>query len=292
MIKRVWNILLLMLFCCIATLHADEVKVTMKSGTTITGELKELVATDHVTIIIAGVESVISMDDVSSIEKVSTDQTTRGNKPPKLQYGQYQITDTKEYPDSFIIKIGNQELTMILIRGGWFNMGYDDRHSLAWNTEPVHKVNLSSYYICKHFISYSDAHAIINVKESNGSPYPFVLKKDVDSFVDKLVKELGIPLRMPTEAEWEYASLMPFANNIFLFGNCYEWCSDYWGDFTEEEQTNPQGPIKGKTCVFRCFSNDNRKWRRTRSTNPSMSSQSDLRGFLRLAISADQVVNL
>lgn len=289
MMKRAWNILLLMLLSCIATLHADEVKVTMKSGTTITGELKELVATDHVTIIIAGVESVISMDDVSSIEKVSTDQTTRGNKPPKLQYGQYQITDTKEYPDSFKIKIGNQELTMILIRGGWFNMGYDDRHSLAWNTEPVHKVNLSSYYICKQFISYSDAHAIINVKESNGNPYPFVFKKDLDSFVGKLVKEVGMPLRMPTEAEWEYASLMPFANNIFLFGNCYEWCSDYWGDFTEEEQTNPQGPSKGKTCVMRCFSNDNRKWRRTRSANPSMSTQSDLRGFLRLAISADSI---
>ena len=32
----------------------------------------------------------------------------------------------------------------IFVVGGWFNMGYDDRHSLSWDTEPVHQVSLSS----------------------------------------------------------------------------------------------------------------------------------------------------
>ena len=178
---------------------------------------------------------------------------------------------------------------MVLVRGGWFNMGYDGKNSSAWNSEPVHKVNLSSYYICKDFISFSDAHSIINIKDSNGNPYPFVIRKDIDNFISALVKEVGMPLRMPTEAEWEYASLMPFAKDIFLFSNCYEWCSDYWGDYPEEEQTNPQGPSQGKACVLRYYSNDNKKWRRIRSANPSMASQTDLKGFLRLAISADEI---
>lgn len=291
--KKILIIAILILFGAIIQVSADEVKVTMKNGTVFTGELKEFVPTDHVTVVVAGIETRVPISEVESVEKPeaypkSTEQVS-SQRNTKLQYGKYAITDTKEYPDSFVLHIGDQKLTMVLVRGGWFNMGYDGRHSLSWNSEPVHKVNLSSYYICKQLISYNDAQAIINVKEANGNPYPFALKKDVDSFVGKLVKELGMPLRIPTEAEWEYASLMPFANNIFLFGNCYEWCSDYWGDFTEEEQTNPQGPSKGKTCVMRCFSNDNRKWRRTRSANPSMSTQSDLRGFLRLAISADSI---
>ena len=505
MTRHVWTIFLLLLCCCFATLQAEDVKVTMKSGSTITGELKELVATDHVTLIIAGMESVIPMNEVASIEKVSTSQTTpQVERSSMLVYGQYQITDTKDYPESFTLKIGDQELTMVLVRGGWFNMGYDGRHSLsydsepvhrvtlssyyvsqqylnchtaevlmkekfsngakpynckyrkdaeeliaeinrlsgepyrllteaeweyaalmpfastlfgpnknvewcsdffenysaadqinpqgpssgknhvlrayssdnekwkrihgsspnayvriaisadqiqepsqsskslaipnsrqlygmyeitdtkqypdsicfkvgdqeltmvlvrggwfnmgydgknssAWNSEPVHKVNLSSYYICKDFISFSDAHSIINIKDSNGNPYPFVIRKDIDNFISALVKEVGMPLRMPTEAEWEYASLMPFAKDIFLFSNCYEWCSDYWGDYPEEEQTNPQGPSQGKACVLRYYSNDNKKWRRIRSANPSMASQTDLKGFLRLAISADEI---
>ena len=107
MTRHFWAILLLLLCCCFAPLRAEEVKVTMKNGSTITGELKELIATDHVTIIIAGVESVIPMTEVSSIENASSSQaSTQGDKPSTLVYGQYQITDTKQYQDSFKLKIG------------------------------------------------------------------------------------------------------------------------------------------------------------------------------------------
>ena len=51
-------------------LFADNIKVTLKNGVTITGDLKELVTTDHITLIIGGVESIISMDEVSSIEQM------------------------------------------------------------------------------------------------------------------------------------------------------------------------------------------------------------------------------
>ena len=115
MIKRLCSILLLTLCGFIVTLQAEDVKVTMKSGSTITGELKELVATDHVTLIIAGVESVIPMNEVASIEKVSTSQITAKEETSNLKYGQYQVTDTKEYPDSFTLKVGDQELTMVLV---------------------------------------------------------------------------------------------------------------------------------------------------------------------------------
>ena len=173
MIKHVW-IILLMLCSCFVTLHADEVKVTMKSGATITGELKELVATDHITLEIAGVESTISMSDVVSVEKIGS-QVLSSNKEKDdddLKYGKYEITDQNQYPDSFKITIGDQELTMVLVRGGWFNMGYDGHHSMLWDSEPVHKVTLSSFYVSKQLINCNAAKVLLDnrkVSRSNES---------------------------------------------------------------------------------------------------------------------------
>ena len=156
MMRNIYILLVLMLSSFYTTLQADDVKVTLKSGSTITGELKELITTDHITLIIAGVESVISMDEVSSIEKLSSSTVKSLDAAPrssKLIYGQYQITDTKEYPDSFKIRIGDQELTMVLVRGGTFNMGYDGRHSISWDSEPVHRVTLSSFYVSRQLMN-------------------------------------------------------------------------------------------------------------------------------------------
>lgn len=286
--KRVWAILTTLLCSCFLILQADEVKVTMKSGSTIIGELKELVATDHITIIVAGIESIINMSDVESVEKVTS--INPSNKID-IEYGIYEITDKKQYPDSIIIKIANQDITMLLVRGGWFNMGYDGRHSLSWNSEPIHRVNLSSYYVSTQLISQRFADKIINpkVKETNDNPFVCAYRKDVDKVVSALITEVDMPLRLMTEAEWEYAALMPYANKIFWFSNCLEWCSDFWGDYEKEEQTNPQGPPKGNTYVLRSYSADNKKWCRTRSAHPSISTQADKQACIRIAISADKI---
>ena len=145
---------------CGALIHviADEVKVTMKNGTVFTAELKEFVPTDHITVVVGGIESVVPISEVVSIDKANVVQppTPMSISNSHSVYGMYEITDTKQYPDSFILNVGSQQLTMVLIRGGWFNMGYDGHNSLFWDTEPIHKVTLSSYYISKqlHKVKY------------------------------------------------------------------------------------------------------------------------------------------
>lgn len=288
MIKRLCSILLLTLCGFIVTLQAEDVKVTMKSGSTIIGELKELIATDHVTIIIAGVESVISMDDVSSIEKMNSANTEiLGSHTSKLVYGQYQITDTKQYPDSFILKIGDQELTMVLVRGGWFNMGFDGRHSLSWHTEPIHRVTLSSFYVSKQLLSRSIVDRLKNKKKpsSKHTPYIFDSRKEIIEIIGLIVELTNAPYRLLTEAEWEYTALMPFAHGIFGEDRLIEWCNDYWGQYTPANQINPTGPSTGNNYVLRFYSSDNAKWKRIKSSDGEYWG---LRS-VRIAISADQI---
>lgn len=276
-------------------LHADEVKVTMKSGSTIIGELKELVATDHVTIIIAGVESVIPMTEVSSIENASSSQaSTQGDKPSKLVYGQYQITDTKQYPDSFKLNIGGQELTMVLVRGGWFNMGYDGRHSLSWNTEPIHKVTLTSFYVSKQVLNRHAAETVLKKKKISDStkPYSCKYRQDAEELIEAIRVLSGTPYRMLTEAEWEYTTLMSFANEVFRENNNEaEWCSDYWEKYPAADQIDPQGPSSGKSHVLRSYSSGNDKWKRMKGENTISKKESSWNSdaFLRIAINADQI---
>lgn len=297
MTRHFWAILLLLLCCCFAPLRAEEVKVTMKSGSTITGELKELIATDHITLIVAGIESTISMNDVISVEKASSKISGKNVKDEEnLEYGKYEITDRKQYPDSFKITIGDQELTMILIRGGWFNMGYDDRHSWSWNTEPVHRVVLSSFYISKETLNRRIVDYIQHKKKISSStkPYGTNTRKTAETIISNLATETMLPYRLPTEAEWEYTTLMPFAEKVFRNNNVVEWCKDYWGEYFQGEQINPQGPQNGDKYVVRSFSTDNKKWRRIKSDNfgiqPSYETEfsgTDL--VIRIAISADQI---
>ena len=119
-------------------------------------------------------------------------------------------------------------------------------------------------------------------------PVECVYWDDVQTFIKMLNAKTGKKFRLPTEAEWEYAarggkqskgykySGSNKLNNVAWYdsnsdnmthpvgqkrpnelgiydmsGNVYEWCQDWYGDYSNSPQTNPTGPSSGSHHVRR-----------------------------------------
>lgn len=122
----------------------------------------------------------------------------------------------------------------------------------------------------------------------NNLPVEQVSWNDCQEFIKKLNSLTGLQFRLPTEVEWEYAArggnkskgykysgsndigivawysgnsssqthavATKSANELGLYdmsGNVYEWCSDWYGDYSSDSQTNPKGPSSGTYRVNR-----------------------------------------
>jgi formylglycine-generating enzyme required for sulfatase activity len=129
-----------------------------------------------------------------------------------------------------------------------------------------------------------------NYADSDRHPVENVTWQQARTFTEELSARLGCHFRLPTEAEWEYAcragSQTPYywgermaengasdyawANSrsmaqthpvgekrpnawglYDMSGNVWEWCSDWYGAYSEGSKVDPDGPDSGKNKVFR-----------------------------------------
>ena len=154
-------------------------------------------------------------------------------------------------------------------------------------------------------------------------PVDNVTWNECQEFISKLNELTGREFRMPTEAEWEFAArggnkslgykyagsnninevgwysgnassqTHPIgeknANELGLYdmsGNLYDWCSDWYGDYSSEAQTGPTGPVSGSDRVSRggCWYGSARYCRVSHRRGVAMTSGKRSDQGLRLAL--------
>lgn len=154
-------------------------------------------------------------------------------------------------------------------------------------------------------------------------PVENVSWNECQKFISKLNKITGQNFRLPTEAEWEFAArggnnTLKFqysgSNNPYdvawygdlmegtthmvggkhqnelgicdMSGNVSEWCYDYYGGYSKDAQTNPNGPANGSARVVRGGSYALNAWEQRLSNRSCLSPDTELFTIgLRLAYS-------
>lgn len=263
-----------------------ESSVTLKNGTVINGVIKSLDPTKSLVLIVAGYETTIDMSDVAKIEEVKRDVVNIEDKDDEDEKkDKIIVTDNAPYPETYDLKVGSHTIKMILVRGGDMNMGYDGRHSLSYKSEPVHKVKVTSFYMSKEYIPSAVAAEVLQKKVGKKKQYYTEESfKKFETLVSAIANNTNLPVRMPTEAEWEYAANSGVQSVIFNDPFEYEFCSDFWGKYKDSEyEIDPTGPLKGNLHVVRSFMNKNRR----KFWNPHI----EVNKRSRLVIKAKDVIN-
>lgn len=182
-------------------------------------------------------------------------------------------------------------MVLLKLSGGTFVMGDTFGDGFSWE-RPTHQVTVSDFYIGKYEVTQAEWQAVMGTNPSQfttcgaNCPVESVSWNDVQTFITTLNRKSGANYRLPTEAEWEYASRSggqsqkysgsndvnavawyvtnsgstthPVgqlqANGLGLYdmsGNVWEWVSDWFGTFDSTAKTNPTGPSVGATHVQR-----------------------------------------
>lgn len=208
-------------------------------------------------------------------------------------------------PDSLQMlhfEVDGVSFSMKRVEGGVFLMGGTrEQHRERISTDlPTHTVALDAYYIAPTEVTQALWKAIMPewefIEEMYLPNFPicYISWNDCQEFVRRLDSITGMPFRLPTEAEWEFAARggnksqgFRFAggnivdsiswglsnasfrthevkqkqpNELGLYdmtGNVSEWCSDWYGRYHLGTEPNPKGPENGEWKVIRGGSFDN-----------------------------------
>ena len=209
-----------------------------------------------------------------------------------------------QIPDSLLtisFEVNGVSFAMQRVDGGSFVMGAtpDQYDPDMYTDKPAHLVFLSPFYIATTEVTNRLWKAVMPDRESlSPSGYPhnpisYVNWYDCQEFVRRLDSITGLPFRLPTEAEWEYAARGGEQSKAFRFagdncadsvgwtytpsgnwthpvarkhpnelglydmtGNVAEWCQDIYGAYTLSTKPDPLGADTGSFRVVRGSSYD------------------------------------
>jgi formylglycine-generating enzyme required for sulfatase activity len=144
-----------------------------------------------------------------------------------------------------------------------------------WDEYPVHTVTISRpFYMSVREVTVGQYRRFAPAYKppggaADGDAATGVSWQDAVAFCKWLSDREGLPYRLPTEAEWEYACRagtsgwfytgrrLPAAGESNAWGladmhiGAGEWCHDWYGPYPGAERTDPVGPAEGACRVIR-----------------------------------------
>ena len=198
------------------------------------------------------------------------------------------ISDFNEKSDSMNALI---EPEMVYVEGGKFQMGSSsgDSNEQPVHSVTLSSFNIGKYEVTQaQWKAVMGSNPPSLFSGCDNCPVEPVSWNDVQEFIRKLNAQTGKNYRLPTEAEWEYAarggkqsrgytysgsndlgSVAWYyansgskthavgdkqANELGIYdmsGNVEEWCSDWYGNYSSYNETNPTGASSGQFRVLR-----------------------------------------
>jgi len=203
--------------------------------------------------------------------------------------------EPKSSPASLTLDLGKGvTMKLVLIPAGKFMMGSpDSEQGHRGNEGPQHEVIITKpFYMGVTEVTQAQYEAVMGMNPSKfkgpTNPVEMVSWEEAVEFCRKLSEKTGKTLRLPTEAEWEYAcragtktrfsfgdsasalgdyawygsnsgnkthpvgQKKPNAWGLYdMHGNVWEWCADWYGSYPSGSLTDPQGPGSGSLRVVR-----------------------------------------
>ena len=170
--------------------------------------------------------------------------------------------------DRIVVTVKGVDFAFRWCPPGTFMMGSPESEEERNDNETQHQVSLTKgFWMMEREVIQKQWKAIMDNNPSHlrGSYLPVegVTWKDVQFFCDKCV-QLGFNVKLPTEAQWEYAcragsSADHSQNNSWGLQNMHEevweFCSDWYGPYPNESVTDPTGPSVGDVHICRGGSN-------------------------------------
>lgn len=177
------------------------------------------------------------------------------------------------------------DVTFVKIPAGSFAMG-DNSGEASANAQPVHQVTMSSFWMASTEITFMQWQEFLDEtgypagrSQAGGSNYPVVgmTWEDAQAFCRWFSEKYGVVMRLPTEAEWEYAArgglegkefpngdtispdeanyasdgplpVAQYAPNGYglydMAGNVFEWTGDWYDKdyYQSSPGSDPRGP--------------------------------------------------
>lgn len=149
------------------------------------------------------------------------------------------------------IRVNELSVRMHRVEGGAFVMGATAEQTDAdvYTDKPAHLVVLSPYYIAETEVTerlwreVMPDHVSLHPRGYPTNPISYVTWMDCQEFIRRLDSITGIPFRLPTEAEWEFAARGGNQSKHYRFAGGHEADSVGW---TNNNSGNWSHPVASK----------------------------------------------